>query len=248
MTAWPPTTRYLIPESLKSLNRSLKSEFIRRTRATGVGVDDHLPCGFEDGGRTLTLPIGYVEGAVEFGEPAVALHDERVFAAGIGRLVQESALVVIVRLGLVERLRGVEGAEVVGGGAGFGVVGAEGIGEDAEGAFKMRAGGGQVAEVSEDQAEIVGGCGDSDVVWSVCVLVKQECALGQGAGGGQVPKILKYRGKIIGVAGDVWVIGPEDLLIDSQSPLDEGPGGRQVAKFSENPAEVAGVGRDFGMF
>ena len=42
----------------------------------GVGCDNHLPGSFEDGTRSKTLPIGAVEGAIHFGEPAVAFHHE----------------------------------------------------------------------------------------------------------------------------------------------------------------------------
>jgi len=67
--------------SLKRLNSSAKSEFIRTLGISGVNIDNHLPGGFEDGLWSQTLPILEVEGPIHFREPAVALHRKSLWLA-----------------------------------------------------------------------------------------------------------------------------------------------------------------------
>ena len=71
--------------SLKSLNRSLKSEFIgRHPPGASEGLDE-FPRRAEDRRRALTLPIGDIERAVGVGDPAKPLHHE------VGRVVEGQA-------------------------------------------------------------------------------------------------------------------------------------------------------------
>ncbi len=78
------TCRRLL-ESLKSFNRSLKSEFIRvSTLIAPVGFDK-LPGGVEDGSVSLPLPVFDIERAIELVDRTEPLHYGPVWRWGGGR-------------------------------------------------------------------------------------------------------------------------------------------------------------------
>ena len=62
--------------ALKRFNSSAKSELIATGGIFAVGVNHHLPRCVEDCRWAQTLPVGNIEAAVHFGEPAVAFHCE----------------------------------------------------------------------------------------------------------------------------------------------------------------------------
>lgn len=68
--------RSLTPASLKALNRSLKSEFIRPTRPPGMHIHDHLPRRFHDRRRPQPLPVLDVERPVHLPQSPVPFHDK----------------------------------------------------------------------------------------------------------------------------------------------------------------------------
>lgn len=61
MTAWPPMTRYLTTLSLKSFNRSVKSELTNIDALDFAGMDDQLPSRSKSGLGSLGLPECQVE-------------------------------------------------------------------------------------------------------------------------------------------------------------------------------------------
>lgn len=63
ITAYPPMTRYLTRTSLKSLNRSLKSELTNIETLDSGAVNDQLPGGVEARLRRLCLPESQIERA-----------------------------------------------------------------------------------------------------------------------------------------------------------------------------------------
>src|SRR5262249_6350307 len=76
ITAYPPTTRYLAPQRLNALNRSLKLEFGLTPVLPPIGVQDHLPCGGENRRRALALPEFNIERAAAFADFAQTFHHE----------------------------------------------------------------------------------------------------------------------------------------------------------------------------
>lgn len=98
------------------------------------------------------------------------------------------------------------------------VVGAEGGGADAEGAFEVGAGGGEVAEGLVDLAEVVGVGGDIGVVPAVHRFVNAQSALGVLKRGAIIAKNPKRVAQIVGADGHLSVLWPPDSLRKDQRP------------------------------